>query len=62
MRIDVDFTRCASHGECAAAAGDVFELDAADELHFVAEPDPDARSRVERAVRACPTQAIRIVA
>lgn len=39
----------------------VFELDDEDRLHYEPRPDDALRPDVERAVRACPTQAIRLV-
>lgn len=61
MRVEVDLDRCEAHGECAMAAPAVFELDDEDQLHHESRPDDALRPEVERAVRACPTQAIRLV-
>ncbi|WP_289008355.1 ferredoxin [uncultured Thermomonospora sp.] len=61
MRIEVDTTVCASHGQCEFVAPEVFALDDEGKLSYVAEPGPEEAENVERAVRACPTRAIRIV-
>lgn len=61
MKIDVDMALCAMHGQCEFAAPEVFSLDDDAELHYVAEPGPDEVDNVRRAIRACPTRAIREV-
>ncbi|HLV75384.1 ferredoxin [Actinomadura hallensis] len=61
MRIHVDTAVCASHGQCEFAAPEVFGLDDDGELSYVAEPAPEEAENVERAIRACPTRAIRKV-
>jgi len=58
LKISVDFDRCESHGECALAAPEVFALDEQGFLQVGEEVDETLRPQVERAVRACPTQAI----
>lgn len=60
MRVRVDLVRCDAHGECTMAAPEVFSLDDDDLLHFDVAPDPSLRPKLERAVRACPTQAVTI--
>ncbi len=61
MRVEVDLDRCEAHGECVMAAPAVFDLDDEDQLHYDAGPDETLRPQVERAVRGCPVQAIRLV-
>lgn len=61
MKIEVDMDLCASHGQCEFAAPEVFRLDDA-ELTYATEPLPDQADAVDRAARACPTGAIRVVA
>lgn len=61
MRVEVDLDRCEAHGECVMVAPEVFELDDEDQLHYDPEPDGALRPKVERAVRGCPVQAIRLV-
>ena len=58
MKVHVDMELCQSHGECAFAAPDVFELGDDDVLTWVEEPDESQRPAVEQAVRGCPVQAI----
>lgn len=61
MRISVDFSICADHGQCAIAAPDIFRLD--DEGHLVFEENPEGalRADAEDAADACPEQAITII-
>lgn len=61
MKIDVDLALCASHGQCEFAAAEVFSLDDDAELHYVADPGEHQAEDVRRAIRACPTRAIRVV-
>lgn len=62
MRIEVDRTRCTALAMCEAEAPDLFEvrddgwLDVLDE-----RPPEEQREELERAVRSCPTEALRIV-
>jgi ferredoxin len=52
---------CQSHGECVAAAPDVFELGDDDVLRWQEDVADDRRAAVEAAVDACPMMAIQIV-
>jgi ferredoxin len=61
MRVQVDMSKCQAYGLCAEEAPDVFELD---EWGYPELTDdgavPDGQApRVERAIGACPAQAIR---
>lgn len=61
MRIVVDYDLCQGHGECEGEAPEVFELDDDGKLTVLQEQPPEAfREQVERAVKYCPTMAIRI--
>ena len=62
MRVEVDHDRCEGHGKCQAAAPEVFELRPDDLSYVILDPVPkELRSKVERAIRLCPRQAIRLV-
>ena len=62
MRIVVDFDLCESNALCMAAAPEVFEVREDNFLYILQEnPPPELRSKVEAAVRGCPTKAISIV-
>jgi ferredoxin len=61
MKIIVDFDMCQSHGLCTQAASEVFEIRDDGFLYVLNEtPEEDLRVKVEKAVRECPTGAIRI--
>lgn len=60
MRILVDLVRCQSYGQCVYAAPSVFRFNGEQSLEFDYAPDDVLRDQVERAVAACPVQAIRI--
>ncbi|MFW3168561.1 ferredoxin [Geodermatophilus sp. CPCC 206100] len=62
MRVTVDPARCSGHGNCVAAAPDLFDLDddtdiAAPRKSRYAEAD---RSRILDAVTDCPAAAIAV--
>ena len=59
MRVVVDYDKCQSNALCMSAAPEVFEVRDDGFLYILEESPPDAlRSKVEEAVRVCPTQAI----
>jgi ferredoxin len=60
MRVVVDLDTCQDHGQCVFAAPEVFHLDGAGKLGYVAEPDDALREAVEEAADVCPLQAIRL--
>jgi ferredoxin len=60
VRILVDLIRCQSYGQCIYAAPSVFRFNGEQSLEFDYAPDDALRDQVERAVAACPVQAIRI--
>jgi len=60
MRVVVDLNRCESYAQCAFAAPTVFRIKDDETLEYDSAPDDSTRVQVERAVAACPVQAIRI--
>jgi ferredoxin len=60
VRIIVDLVRCQSYGQCVYAAPSVFRFNGELSLEFDYAPDDALHDQVERAVAACPVQAIRI--
>ena len=60
MRIIVDLVRCQSYGQCVYAAPAVFRFNGEASLEFDYAPSEEQWEAVERAVAACPVQAIRI--
>lgn len=61
MRVVVDMDKCQDHGQCAFAAPEVFQIDAAGKLVVLQEePDESLRDNVEEAADVCPVQAITI--
>ena len=60
-KVVVDFDRCESNAVCMSLAPEVFEVRDDNFLYVLQENPPDElRSKVEDAVRQCPTQAISI--
>ena len=62
MKIEVDLDLCAGHGQCEFAAPELFSLDENAEPSYAAEPRPEQAEDVHKAVRACPTRAIKVLA
>ncbi len=61
MKIVVDFDSCQSHGLCTQAAPEVFEIRDDGFLYILQEtPGEELRAKVEKAVRECPTTAIKL--
>ena len=58
IRIVVDLNRCQAYGQCCFAAPSVFKLQG-ESLVYDPSPLDDVRKDVERAIHACPVQAIR---
>jgi ferredoxin len=59
MRVVVDFDKCQSNAVCMAIAPEVFEVRDDNFLYVLDEHPPESlRSKVEEAVRSCPTGAI----
>ena len=63
MRIELDEDLCQGHAVCCDEAPEVFELDAdsGKVRVLVLEPPEALRERVARAVKYCPTFALRVV-
>ena len=61
MRVEVDYDRCESNAICMGILPEVFEVRDDGFLYILdEEPPEELRSRLEEAVRSCPTQAISI--
>jgi ferredoxin len=60
-KISVNRELCASNAECVSLAPDVFELDDED-LCVVLDPEGAKDQRVLDAARACPVDAITLIA
>ena len=62
MKIVVDFDACAAHGDCVAAAPDLFDLGDDDDVVrvLIDEPGEEHRAAAQAAVDSCPMVAIRI--
>ena len=62
MRVRVDFDLCQGHGACREEAPAVFDVD--DEQHRVVilqeSPPESERENVKRAVKYCPTLALKL--
>lgn len=62
MRVEVNQDMCEGHGKCQMTAPEVFELGDDDISRVKLDPIPDdLREKVERAIRLCPRQAIRVI-
>lgn len=62
MKIVVDYDLCESSQVCVKRCPEVFSINDDDELVLATDqPDPSIRERVERAVRGCPRQALRLI-
>lgn len=62
MKVELDLDKCQGYVCCVVAAPEVFDVDDDSGLAELkqAEPDEALREKVEKAVRDCPTNAIRI--
>lgn len=61
MKVVVDLDVCDLHGLCVETAPEVFEIGDDGALHVLAETPPEGlRTKVDKAVRECPTGAISI--
>lgn len=61
MKIVVDYDSCESNARCMRAAPKVFKLHEDGNLEVLDETPPESmRAEVERAVRLCPKQAIKL--
>lgn len=60
LRVVVDLNLCESYAQCVFAAPAVFRMKDEESLEYDYAPDDSLRVQVERAVAACPVQAISI--
>ncbi|HXZ84311.1 MAG TPA: ferredoxin [Myxococcota bacterium] len=62
MRIRVDLDLCQGHAVCKAEAPGVFDVDPAASrvVVLVERPDESRRAEVRRAIKFCPTRALRL--
>lgn len=61
MRVCVDYDKCTGLGLCESLAPDFFEVDDDGSLLLLQEEgSEDQRAELEEAVRACPTEALRL--
>jgi ferredoxin len=59
MRVVIDWDLCQGHAACMGEAPEVFRVSDEGKLEILSERPPESlRSRVELAVRYCPTGAI----
>ena len=60
FQVHIDMKLCELHGQCVYLVPEVFQL-TQDSLVYQAEVPAELREKVEKAVRACPQLAIKIV-
>lgn len=60
LRVSVDLNRCQGYGRCCLVAPGRFQLRGYEALFYDPAPPAEALPEVERAVTACPVQAIRL--
>ena len=61
MRIVIDWDLCQGHGSCMGEAPKVFQVSDEGKLTLLqARPDESQRSKIDLAVRYCPTGAISV--
>ncbi|WAL68336.1 ferredoxin [Amycolatopsis cynarae] len=61
MRIDADLDLCQGHAMCELEAPEVFSVPKRGKVEIrEAEPSEQLRAEVARAVRFCPTRALRL--
>lgn len=63
MRIEIEARLCKAYANCTFEAPEIFEVDEVTGKALVLlDPVPDGRrEEIERAIEACPTQAIKVV-
>lgn len=61
MRIEIDMPACAGHGQCAATAPEVYEIDDEGFVLPVAAVPAHAAEDAHAGAAACPEQAITVV-
>ena len=62
MKLRVDMDLCQGHAACVQEAPDLFALDPATNQVVLknASPDESQRAEAKRAIRYCPTRALRL--
>jgi len=61
VKIRVDMDLCQGHGACVTEAPAVFALDSESRVRVLIEqPDEALRAAVRKAVKYCPTRALRL--
>lgn len=61
MRVCIDYDKCTGLGLCESIAPEFFEVQDDGSLQLLeSEADESRRATLEEAVRACPTEAIRL--
>jgi ferredoxin len=60
VRVWVDPNVCARHGECVAAAPDVFWFGEDGDLEWLEHPPPELEGDAAYGATVCPTMAIRV--
>ena len=60
MKIEVDMKLCELHGQCVYLAPEVFKLTDVT-LEYQPDVQEELRAKVEKAARACPQLAIKIL-
>ncbi|MFJ9843523.1 ferredoxin [Kitasatospora sp. NPDC101155] len=58
MRMVIDLSRCQGYAQCVFLAPEDFTLTDEEALSYEPNPDDERRVKVQRAVAACPVQAI----
>ncbi len=59
FRIEADLDLCQGHAMCELEAPDYFRVPKRGKVEVLyAEPPEESRGQIQRAVRACPTQAL----
>lgn len=61
MRIEVDLDLCQGHAMCEMEAPEIFEAERESVNLLDPQPDDSHMEDVKRAVRYCPTQALKII-
>lgn len=60
MKVTVDTSLCAEHGQCIYSAPEVFAFDEGGTLVWETSPDNSLLDSVREAADVCPVQAIRV--
>lgn len=59
MRVEIDYSLCATTGQCALIAPDVFRVTSV-QTEFDPEPDERHRDKARLAAQSCPVEAITV--